>query len=151
VVPLSGLPQNLWPFACFFHRRTRKFDQSLHWKINMSRVFNLLSTTARLSVTQVKPRAQIRQRPFARYISARPPANDVTCIMCLNNSRRFCARIRFALGSTALFIRTSLEKTGLWRPLLNLLSSSVGGTAARLIGVSPLSNSSLQQFDLCIR
>jgi hypothetical protein len=55
--------------------------------------------------------------------------------MCLNNSRRFRARIRFALGGTALFIRTSLEKTGLWRPLLNLLSSSVGATAAKLIGM----------------
>ena len=59
--------------------------------------------------------------------------------MCLNDSRRFRARVRLAFGGTALFIRSSLEKTGLWRPLLNFLSSSVGVTAAKLIGVS-LSN-----------
>jgi hypothetical protein len=57
--------------------------------------------------------------------------------MCLNNSRMFRARVRFAIGSTALFIRTSLEKTGLWHPLLNFLSSPVGLTAAKLIGMPP--------------
>jgi hypothetical protein len=103
----------------------------------MSRVYKLLSTPTRLSVAQVKPRPQIRRRPFARYAPTRPPASEVTCIMCLNNSRKFRARVRFALGGTALFIRTSLEKTGLWRPLLNLLSSSVGATAAKFIGMSP--------------
>ena len=57
--------------------------------------------------------------------------------MCLNNSRTFRARVWFALGGAALFIRTSLEKTGLWRPLLGFLSSSVGVTAAKLIGTPP--------------
>jgi hypothetical protein len=101
----------------------------------MSRVYNLLSKTVRPSVIQVKRLPQTRRHPFARLAPTRPPVTEVACVMCLNNSRRLRARVRFALGSTALFIRTSLEKTGLWRPLLNFLSSSVGTTAAKLIGI----------------
>ena len=104
----------------------------------MSRVYNLLLTAVRPSVTQSKPRPQTHRHPFARFVFTRPPVTEVTCIMCLNDSRRFRARVRLAFGGTALFIRSALEKTGLWRPLLNLLSSSVGVTAVRLIGMSPL-------------
>ena len=70
--------------------------------------------------------------------------------MCLNNSRKFRARVQFALGGTALFIRSSLEKTGLWRPLLNLLSSSVGVTAAKLIGMFPHSNYFVPNHSICV-
>ena len=119
-----------------FHHRTREIDQISRQKINMSRVYKLLSTTVRPSVTQSKRRPQARRRPFARFVSTRRPVSEVTCVMCLNDSRRFRARVRLAFGGTALFIRSSLEKTGLWRPLLNLLSSSVGVTAAKVIGIS---------------
>lgn len=132
-----------WPFAFFFHHCAREIYQSYHWPFDMSRVYKLLSTTARPSVTQVKPRPRILQRPFARNAPTRPKATEVTRAMCLNNSRKFRARVRFALGGTALFIRTSLEKTGLWHPLLNLLSSSVGVTAAKLFGMYPIQTPSL--------
>ena len=103
----------------------------------MSRIYNLLSTTFRPFVTQIKRHPQTLRRPFALFVSSRPPETEATSVMCLHNNRRFRTRVRFALGGTALFIRTSLEKAGFWRPLLKFLSSFVGVTAARLIGVSP--------------